>query len=717
MGVSLFLVIFLNKLTPSHSLEFLHFFDCASHQLQQGRTIEEVALDRARGYTCSQNDPVTGGKHCAIGGGATDFLVTSTLASQAPPAVGRALGFALSQKLGVQPCRFPRDAVSFVSLGEGSLNNAHFLAAENLARNAQFNGVKCPVVFAVSDNGLCISLRNNGWAQEMVDSRSQDSGSSGIRTFQVDGNDTDALSAVARKAVAYSRRQQRPSILYMHSLARRFGHAGSDRQAAYLSEEEIASAADFNALLGLVATSARPVGEDAEIVRTSGQGDGTNTLSGLTLDQISARFDHIVSLVEEAFEGAMNEPKIQDLDALVASNAAASVLPTAALAQNESITARLFPWVGESGAKRRGQVMRKHMNAVLDEMLSSGSNKGENGVVYIGEDVEHGGYYLVTEGLAKKFPGRVRDFPPDETTLLGAGAGMAQVGLTPIVEIPYAKYLDCGADSFFELVISHWLSNGSQANGMVIRLQGFDKGVFGGNFHTHNMLHLPPGLDVVCYSNGADYARGMRHCLRQARAGRVVMSVDSTDLLNRRHLDASARDDGWIAKYPGSEEELTFDHVIVYSSELNGKGNQDTNYSTDVALAIVTYGNGVPSALLAARHLSEQPSISQGGSVVVIDAPYLSAIPAGLRNFIINNSGSFGKVRNILFADVCKEGPGMPLGAHATTLHSEGALDHCSWATVGAARTYNPLGSTLTFLSEDSIVAAAEHLLSRSRCD
>ena len=66
---------------------------------------------------------------------------------------------------------------------------------------------------------------------------------------------------------------------------------------------------------------------------------------------------------------------------------------------------------------------------------------------------------------------------------------------------------------------------------------------------------------------------------------------------------------------------MTFDHVIVYSSELNGKGNQDTNYSTDVALAIVTYGNGVPSALLAARHLSEQPSISQGGSVVVIDAP------------------------------------------------------------------------------------------------
>ena len=71
---------------------------------------------------------------------------------------------------------------------------------------------------------------------------------------------------------------------------------------------------------------------------------------------------------------------------------------------------------------------------------------------------------------------------------------------------------------------------------MVIRLQGFDKGVFGGNFHTHNTLYIPPGIDVVCYSNGADYVRGWRYAMLQARAGRVVMSVDSTNLLNQRHL-------------------------------------------------------------------------------------------------------------------------------------------------------------------------------------
>jgi hypothetical protein len=63
---------------------------------------------------------------------------------------------------------------------------------------------------------------------------------------------------------------------------------------------------------------------------------------------------------------------------------------------------------------------------------------------------------------------------------------------------------------FGEAAVSNWLTNGRHPNGMIIRLQGFDKGVFGGNYHTHNTLQIPPGVDVVCYSNGEDYARGWR---------------------------------------------------------------------------------------------------------------------------------------------------------------------------------------------------------------
>ena len=121
------------------------FFQCylSRHFADPTKTEESVILDRARGYTCSTLDPVTGGKHCAIGGLPTDFIVTSTLASQAPPAVGRALGISLAQQLLVpDQIVFPADALSYVSVGDGSVNNAHFLASLNLAEYAKNRGIK-----------------------------------------------------------------------------------------------------------------------------------------------------------------------------------------------------------------------------------------------------------------------------------------------------------------------------------------------------------------------------------------------------------------------------------------------------------------------------------------------------------------------------------------------------------------------------------------------
>ena len=68
--------------------------------------------------------------------------------------------------------------------------------------------------------------------------------------------------------------------------------------------------------------------------------------------------------------------------------------------------------------------MRTAMTGALDAAMASDPT-----LVYVGEDVEHGGYYRVTEGLADAH-GRRRlfDWPPDETSLIGAGIGVAQAG-------------------------------------------------------------------------------------------------------------------------------------------------------------------------------------------------------------------------------------------------------------------------------------------------
>lgn len=236
---------------------------------------------------------------------------------------------------------------------------------------------------------------------------------------------------------------------------------------------------------------------------------------------------------------------------------------------------------------------------------------------------------------------------------------------------------------------------------MVIRLQGFDKGVFGGNFHTSNLLqHIPPGVDVLCYSNGEDYARGFRNAVRQAKAGRVVMLVDSTNLLNLRHL--FDRDRAWERTYPPPEDEFSamgFDEV--------------RRYGTAGRWAILSYGNGVVTSLQARRALFKNGIVGSEDAVDIIDCPYLSAVPNGLRVVV-------GQYDGLLLADPCKAGPGSSvLDSMAVSLHNEGLLPDV-WKVVAAPRTYNPLGSTITFLSVEDIEEAGKSIakqLGRTECE
>jgi len=462
--------------------------------------------------------------------------------------------------------------------------------------------------------------------------------------FQCNGTDLLDVMEVSRQAISHTRQNRTPSVLVFSNLPRRFGHAATDRQAAYYTPEQIKKYSETNPL----ATACSQAIENGVF----------------TYSQLERLYHELMEETSEAFQQAINEPKISSREKLVKSNSQ----PLAPIPEQPPKRKTEVP-------NSMRMVMRKHMTQVIDESLQNNKN-----MVYIGEDVQHGGYYLVTEDLHKKYPDRVRDFPPDETTLIGCGMGFAQAGLLPVVEIPYAKYLDCGADMFYEAVISNWLSNGKSPIGMVFRLQGFDKGVFGGNFHTHNVIPTPCGLDVVCYSNGEDYARGFRHALHQAKNGRMVMTVDSTNLLYLR--DLHERDDSWRRPYPQEGEMMGFDEIVRY-----GDGKK---------IAIVAYGNALYTALQAKKALEE---LNFDG-ICVIDSPYLSDVPGMLREDI----SSFDKV---VFADVCKEGQG-PLAQIAMKLHVENKLG--KWSYVSSSPTYNPLGTTITFLNVNDIVECVKSI-------
>lgn len=706
-------------------------------------TLDSVLFDRAKGYCVASTDPICGGHHCCLGGGDADFLVTSTLASQSCPALGRAMGISLSNHLlssqqqqqqgDAIAAKFPADAVSFVTLGDGSINNAHFLAALNLADYAVHRQFKVPVVFCITDNNICISLRGNNYVERFVER-----GGARFPTHVGLGSDLVDTWLTTHEAVAAARRTRRPQVLVLRDITRRFGHAATDRQAAYMTRAEIQEWEDRNPLLGL-----------CEALVAQGLYTGAD---------LAQRFEATWRATQEAFDRGDREPKISSRAQVSSQNSAplvdmGAILPGSAARKKSAPSAAayakpppaslppFFPQSSSSPNVYRGElpqrtasthILRKHMNRVFDELLSCEAYRD---VVYIGEDVQHGGYYLVTEGLYKKYPARVLDFPPDETSLIGAGMGFSQCGLTPIVEIPYAKYLDCGFDLFTEAVIMHWLSHGKERNGIVFRLQGFGRGVFGGNYHTHNMLHIPPGLDVVCCSRGDDYSRLMRYAVAQARAGRMVMFVDPTEILNMRDVNLGEQQEPVAAcwEFPYSEENefLTFDDVTVYRSETAlPPGVSSTVAATDSnssggnnkkKIAVVTYGNGLIAALEAdLAHNPRLLGLHDSYLVDVIDCRCLSHVPAGLKDALCGTAYDA-----VLFADPCKFGS-HPLNMHFASFvnwHSNGGkiepdasgkqrqLAVQRFKSVGAEFTYNPLGTKLTFLSASDIVDALLPLL------
>lgn len=64
----------------SVALHYRHLAINIARQLAEGHSIQDVLMQRARGYTVSRLDPVTGGVHCSIGStSGNDYIVTSTV--------------------------------------------------------------------------------------------------------------------------------------------------------------------------------------------------------------------------------------------------------------------------------------------------------------------------------------------------------------------------------------------------------------------------------------------------------------------------------------------------------------------------------------------------------------------------------------------------------------------------------------------------------------
>jgi hypothetical protein len=170
------------------------------------------------------------------------------------------------------------------------------------------------------------------------------------------------------------------------------------------------------------------------------------------------------------------------------------------------------------------------------------------------------------------------------------------------------------------------------------------------------------------------------------------MCVDSTDLLNKRHLNEAEADGYYLSHYPNQstsnanreDTQLAFDTITVYRHngiDSNSDGKQVKH------VCVVSYGNGIGAAKLARSLLHQSSSDAKEGpiKVTVVDCPYLSGTPEGLVQFM--EQASVNKEFDaVVFADVCKETSGMPLLGIANNLNNRGLLRSFPYSVIGEDR-------------------------------
>jgi 2-oxoisovalerate dehydrogenase E1 component beta subunit len=133
-------------------------------------------------------------------------------------------------------------------------------------------------------------------------------------------------------------------------------------------------------------------------------------------------------------------------------------------------------------------------------------------MVVLGEDIQQGGVFRVTEGFVDEFgPMRALDTPLAESSIVGVAIGMAQNGAVPVAEIQFA---DFAFPAFNQLIseAARWRyrSNGGWGCPIVVRMP-YGAGIQGALYHSQSLegfLARVPGLKVVAPSTPHD-AKGL----------------------------------------------------------------------------------------------------------------------------------------------------------------------------------------------------------------
>lgn len=139
-------------------------------------------------------------------------------------------------------------------------------------------------------------------------------------------------------------------------------------------------------------------------------------------------------------------------------------------------------------------------------------------IFVIGEDViAHGGPYAVTQGIAEKYPNRIRQTPISEAGIVGTALGAALCGMRPVAEVMYVDFVTCAMDEVVnQMAKVRYMFGGQTDVPVVLRLPSGSARLIAAQ-HSQSLeawfMHVP-GLQVVVPSTPTDAKGLMKTALR-----------------------------------------------------------------------------------------------------------------------------------------------------------------------------------------------------------
>lgn len=450
-----------------------------------------------------------------------------------------------------QAVKFHPDApVVICCVGDGTTQQGEFLEAVAEAVRSE-----APVVFVIQDNRWAISTKTPGQTFFDLPTGPADS-YLGLPIRRVDGVDLTATRVTFEAAVTHARATRGPAIVLME-LERLSDHTNADDQALYRSADDLKAG-----------TGRDPLEAIRQSLRESQMGDVALTQLETTL--------------------------IAEVAAAVAEARADQTPQTAgsAKAPYPAEFATTKEYRGDTAAPNL--TMREALNRVLREQLTA-----HRDIHVLGQDIEDpkGDVFGVTKGLSTAFPGRVRNAPLSESTIVGTSIGRAFAGQRPVAFIQFADFLPLAFNQIIsELGSLYWRTDGQWQAPVILMVScgGYKAGL--GPFHAQTLesvLAHVPGIDVVMPSSAGDAAGLLNAAFESGRPTVFLYPKSALNLSDRRTSDDVAKQ--FVA--PGRARTVR-------------PGNE---------LTLVTWGNPLAQSSLAAETFEQA-----GAEIELIDLRSIS---------------------------------------------------------------------------------------------